>query len=117
MNKYERVIEELTTTGTSKMKVFGNSMTPILESGVLLTFVKQEEYEVGDIVFAKVKGRYIDAHKITKISPERGYMIANNHNWENGWTRMIYGKAISAEYQDGTTKQLTKPKTEENENN
>lgn len=56
------------------------------------------EYEVGDIVFCKVRGRYIDAHKITKKEKHGNsfrYMIANNHGHENGWTRQIYGKVVA----------------------
>lgn len=103
MNKYLRLKEELETSGTGKMKCFGNSMLPILKSGSLLTFSKQQEYSIGDIVFCKVKGRFIDAHKITKTHPGKGYLIANNHGFENGWTRVIFGKAISAEYQNTIT--------------
>lgn len=87
------------------MKCFGNSMLPILRSGSLLTFERKDHYEVGDIVFCKVKGRYIDAHKIVKTHPEKGWLIANNHGYENGWTRTIYGKAVQAEFQ-GETSQL-----------
>lgn len=97
MNKYQRLKTELEKVGTGKMKAFGNSMLPILQSGSLLTFEKKENYEIGDIVFCKVKGRYIDAHKITKIDKNKGYMIANNHGWENGWTKTIYGKVINVE--------------------
>ena len=104
-NKYEALKEKLEQEGTGKMKCFGSSMTPILKSGSVLTFVSQDEYEVGDIVFCKVKGRYIDAHKITKIGQDGKYMIANNHGWENGWTKVIYGKAIKAEYK-GNEKDL-----------
>ena len=57
------------------MKAFGNSMLPIIKSGSTLTFEKREFYEIGDIVFCKVKGRFIDAHKITKEDPNKGYMI------------------------------------------
>ena len=96
MNKYERLKQDLEDKGIGKMKCFGNSMLPILKSGSLLTFKKQEEYQIGDIVFCKVKGRYIDAHKITKIS-EGKYMIANNKGYENGWTSIIYGKVIEIE--------------------
>lgn len=97
MNKYLRLKEELESVGTGKMKGFGQSMKPIIESGSLLTFQKSENYKVGDIVFCKVKGRYIDAHKITKVHPSKGFMIANNHGWENGWTKEIYGKVIHIE--------------------
>jgi len=93
-SKYDRVQKELEKNGTSKMKVFGNSMTPIIKSGTLLTFKKCDDYKVGDIVFCKVKGRLIDAHKITKKSDQKGYLISNNHGWDNGWTKKIFGKVI-----------------------
>jgi SOS-response transcriptional repressor LexA len=97
MNKYERLKAELEANGEGKMKAFGSSMLPILKSGALLTFQKCEVYEIGDIVFCKVKGRYIDAHKITKTDPNKGFLIANNHGFENGWTKRIFGKVIQAE--------------------
>jgi SOS-response transcriptional repressor LexA len=102
MNKFERLKLELETTGTGKMKAFGNSMLPILKSGSLLTFIKQDEYQIGDIVFCKVKGRYIDAHKVVKRDAARGYLIANNHGYENGWTKIVYGKVIAAEWKNET---------------
>jgi hypothetical protein len=90
--KYERAMMELEKNNITKMKCFGNSMMPILKSGSLLTFEKKKDYKIGDIVFCKVKGRIIDAHKITKKDPKRGYLISNNHGLDNGWTRTIYGK-------------------------
>ena len=63
MNKFERLKTELENNGTGTMKAFGSSMLPILKSGSKLTFIKTEQYAIGDIVFCKVKGRYIDAHK------------------------------------------------------
>ena len=66
MNKREELIQQLDEKGIGKMKCFGSSMMPIIQSGSLLTFKKCETYDVDDIVFCKVKGRYIDAHKITK---------------------------------------------------
>ncbi|HEY8894963.1 MAG TPA: S24 family peptidase [Niastella sp.] len=99
MNKFERLKNELELAGTGKMKAFGNSMLPILKSGSLLTFEKVADYEIGDIVFCKVKGRYIDAHKVVKKDTNKGFLIANNHGFENGWTKIIYGRVILAEYQ------------------
>ena len=93
--KYLNAIEELENTGLTKMKCFGHSMTPILKSGSLITFKKESDYQIGDIVFCKVKGTMISGHKITKKS-HGSYMIANNHGHENGWTRTIYGKVISS---------------------
>mgnify|MGYP000222757052 FL=1 len=98
MNKYERVITELNETGYSQMKVFGNSMTPILKSGSLMSYKKELEYEIGQIVLCKVKGRFIDAHLITKKDLNKGYLISNNHNRDNGWTKTIYGRVIKAEF-------------------
>lgn len=92
MNGYERLIHELETAGEGRKKVFGQSMKPIIESGSMLTFTRCDSYSIGDIVFCKVKGRYIDAHKITKTDSQKGYMIANNHGFENGWTHTIFGK-------------------------
>lgn len=100
MNKYERLKNELETVGNGKMKAFGDSMRPILKSGSLLTFNKSDNYQIGDIVFCKVKGRYIDAHKITKTDANKGFLIANNHGFENGWTKIIYGKVMQAEFKN-----------------
>lgn len=100
MNKFDRLRSELEEKNYGKMKAFGNSMLPVLKSGSLLTFRKKENYKIGDIVFCKVKGRYIDAHIITKIDINKGYMIANNHGYENGWTKTIYGSVIEAEFQN-----------------
>ncbi|MGO4293251.1 S24 family peptidase [Chitinophaga sp. RAB17] len=100
MNKYERLKNELEMTGTGKMKAFGTSMLPILKSGTLLTFIKAAEYSIGDIVFCKVKGRYIDAHKVIKKDTNKGCLIANNHGYENGWTKVIYGKVIAGEFEN-----------------
>ena len=83
MNKYERLKRELEVSGTGKMKCFGNSMTPILKNATLNTYVVQKEYEVGDIVFCKVKGRYIDSHLITKksnIFHLCGYQLQNSRH-------------------------------------
>lgn len=95
-NKYERLKIELQNKKTGKMKCFGNSMLPILPSGGLITFVKADSYEIGDMVFCKVKGRYIDCHLITKKDSDR-YLISNNHGHDNGWTRTIFGKATQVE--------------------
>lgn len=109
MNKFERLKHELETAGSGSMKAYGNSMLPILKSGSLLTFEQAPTYRKGDIVFCKVNGRYIDAHKIVKTDPQRGYLIANNHGFENGWTTIVYGKVVKAEfrnreiYTNGTT--------------
>lgn len=92
-------MKALAETGTGTMKCFGNSMLPKLPNPSVCTYAVKDKYEIGDIVFCKVRGRFIDAHLITKIDGDR-YMIANNHGWENGWTKTIYGKVIEATNKD-----------------
>jgi len=94
MSRHLKLKEELDNNGYGKMTCFGNSMEPIIKSGALLTFMKQEEYDVDDIVICKVKGRWIDAHNIIKKNEQRGYLIANNKGHENGWTHSVYGKVM-----------------------
>lgn len=100
MNKFERLKHDLETKGYGSMKAYGQSMLPLLKSGSLLTFEQADVYEIGDIVFCKVRGRYIDAHKITKKDTNKGFLIANNHGYENGWTKTIYGRVVTGEYQN-----------------
>ena len=98
MSKYLTLIAQLEKNGFGEMKAFGNSMMPIINSGSKLTFNKQQSYNVGDIVFCKVKGRFIDAHKITKKDAAGRYLIANNKGYENGWTKTIYGRVVRTQY-------------------
>lgn len=95
MNKYHRVIAELSQGKDSTMQAFGNSMRPLIDSGSELTFRATNDYQVGDVVFTKIRGRFIDAHKITKIGSDGRFMIANNKGHENGWTSMIYGRVVA----------------------
>jgi SOS-response transcriptional repressor LexA len=96
--RYDRLLEELETTGFGKMRTSGGSMTPIFPaSGCTMHYQRQEEYEVGDIVFCKVRGRWIDAHLITRKG-EQGYLISNNHGHDNGWTRKVFGRVVRAEF-------------------
>jgi len=97
LNKYERFLKDLETTGTAKMKVFGQSMKPKIKSGSTLTYQKADVYEVGDVVFCKVKSKIIEAHLITQVDGTGRYMISNNHGHQNGWTRQIYAKVVSIE--------------------
>ena len=106
MNKYQRLLSDLETKGEGSMKCFGNSMKPILSNPSTCSYRRQETYTVGDIVFCKVKGRFIDAHKITKIGQDGRYMIANNHGYENGWTREIYGRVVEATDNQGVVKRF-----------
>lgn len=97
MTRYEKLKHDLETTGVGEMTCAGPSMLPILPTKSHLHFVKEDFYEKGDIVFCKVRGRYIDAHLITKVAADGRYMISNNHGHDNGWTRTIYGRCVKSD--------------------
>ena len=107
MNKYENLKARLDKGEEASMKCFGSSMLPILTNPSTCTYRREEAYKVGDIVFCKVKGRYIDAHKITAIQGSR-YLISNNHGHHNGWTTTIFGRVVSAVLADGKVKSFSK---------
>ena len=96
VHKYTRLQNELETIGYGDMKCIGNSMMPRIKSHSIVTFVKQEKYNVGDIVFCKVKGN-VYVHLILKKDSRKGYLIGNNKGRENGWTHTIWGKATNIE--------------------
>ena len=83
-NKYERAIAALDSGKDAKMRVFGNSMVPLIKTKSVATYRRTEDYQVGDVVLAKVKGNYL-THKLTKIDSDGRFMIANNKGRENGW--------------------------------
>lgn len=92
--KYIRVQRELKEGGISKMKCIGNSMRPRIESHSIVTFKRCNEYEIDDIVFCKVKDN-IYVHLVLKVDTRKGYLIGNTKGKENGWTHIIWGKAIN----------------------
>lgn len=104
-DRYQRLINELAATGKGVMQCRGNSMLPILTNPCVNHYEKEPSYAVGDIVFCRVKGRFIDAHKITASDGTR-YLISNNRGYNNGWTRTIYGRVVMTEDSDGTQRRL-----------
>jgi hypothetical protein len=94
-DRYQRAIDALTAGRDHTMQVSGNSMVPIIYSKSSLTFSPTEDYQVGDVVFCKVEGRLIDAHKITKRAADGRFMISNNKGYDNGWASKIYGRVIA----------------------
>lgn len=96
MSNYDHAIEALEKGHEHTMKVFGNSMLPLIQSGSKLTFKATGDYEIGDIVFCRVKGRFIQAHQITKVDEKGRCMIANRRGRENGWASTIFGRVIAA---------------------
>lgn len=92
-NRFHRLLSELRRSGTGQMLFLGDSMAPVLLSGSVLTYRVCESYEVGDIVFCRVNGRYIDAHRIVAKADDGRYLIASHAGRENGWTREVFAKA------------------------
>lgn len=80
-------------------------MLPILSNPSKCVYRRQDSYKVGDIVFCKVRGRYIDAHLITAVGPGGdSYLISNNHGHDNGWARQVYGRVVRSEDNQGRVK-------------
>jgi len=94
MNKYEKAIAALDAGRDAKMRVFGNSMVPLIKTKSVVTFRRTEDYQVGDVVFVKVKGNYL-THKVAKTDEKGRFMIANNKGRENGWASTILGRVIA----------------------
>lgn len=89
---YKDIVAELEAGRSVTLKPHGNSMTPIIHSGqqIVLSPVSGA-IKKGDIVLAKVKGRYF-IHKVTAVGDDGAYQISNNHGHVNGWSRQIYGR-------------------------
>ena len=96
MNKYEMTMAALDSGKDAKMRVFGNSMSPLIKTKSVVTYRRTEDYQVGDVVLAKVKGNYL-THKIAKIDSKGRYLIANNKGYENGWVKTILARVIAVE--------------------
>lgn len=94
MSKGQMIANMLEEGSTiERYKEGGNSMLPLIKSNqpVTLTPCKDIELKVNDIVFCKVKGRFV-THKILKMREDQ-YQIGNNRGFVNGWVRKekIYG--------------------------
>lgn len=76
-------------------KISGNSMTPRIKSGEIITLnpIEWQKVRKMDIVFCKVKGNYC-VHLVKATNIKRGCLIANNHGHINGWTKKVYGKYL-----------------------
>jgi hypothetical protein len=92
------IADRLARGETVQWRPHGNSMTPKLKSGQLVTVApaKLEDIRVGEVVFAKVKGAFY-LHLVRQIGDDGRVLIANNHGHVNGWSRQIYGKLIKVE--------------------
>lgn len=70
-------------------------MVPKIHSGQkhILAPATLDEVEVGDIVYAKVHGRFY-THLVKAKDPVKGVMIGNNHGHNNGWSKAVFGRVI-----------------------
>jgi len=97
-----QAIEDLREGKTVRLKGHGNSMTPRIMSGAVLTLepVALAEVQVGDAVMCKVRGSIYDAHLVTALKggpDNRQVQISNNHGKVNGWTTSVYGRVTHVE--------------------
>ena len=92
------LIQQLQDGYTVQWRPKGNSMTPKIKSGELVTVepCKLEDVKKGDVVYCKVNGR-VYLHLAKKVGDDGRILIANNHGHDNGWSRTIYGKLTKVE--------------------
>ena len=91
-------IEPLSRGETVEVRGVGNSMTPILRSGEIVTMEPLdtlEELRRGDVVIAKVHG-HVYLHLVRAVRAGE-VQIGNNHGHINGWTprAQVYGRMKS----------------------
>lgn len=64
----------------------GNSMTGRIDNGATVTVKPVEAVEKGDVVLARVNGRWL-LHLVSGVSHNGSRVqISNNHGRVNGWT-------------------------------
>jgi Peptidase S24-like len=92
------LIERLQRGETVQWRPHGNSMTPRIHSGDLVTVapVTLAEIQVGDVVFGRVNGREF-LHLARAIGQDGRVQISNNHGHVNGWTRTVFGRLVKVE--------------------
>lgn len=89
--RYPKIVEQLQAGNDVTLAAHGNSMTPIIKSGQRVTLSPLSGWaKPGDVVLAKVNGRYF-IHKVTSVGSDGRYLISNNHGHDNGWTKAVYG--------------------------
>lgn len=91
--QYYKLLSKLRKYGTAEIGLPGSSMRTLIVPGSTLTYEVCEEYDIDDIVFCKIGGRFINGHKITKKDANR-YLISNGLGKDNGWTDTIYAKVV-----------------------
>jgi len=98
MGRNSQIAQRLQNGETVQWRPHGNSMTPKVKSGQLVTVepATLDDIEAGDIVFAKVQGSYY-LHLARQIGDDGRILISNNHGHVNGWSRQIFGKLTKVE--------------------
>ena len=96
---FSEAIEKLKEGKVVEIRPRGNSMTPKIKSGQLVTLspVDADSLKKGDAVIVKV-GRNIYVHLIKALEKNR-VLIGNNHGKINGWTMKsnVYGIVTKVE--------------------
>lgn len=89
--------DKLAKGETVKFRPHGNSMRGRVDDGVLVTVAPAttESVIVGDVVLAKVHGRYY-LH-LVKAKKDNLVLIGNNVGGTNGWTSTVFGKCVAVE--------------------
>ena len=97
MSWYTNILKSLQEGKTVQFRPHGNSMTPKIKSGQLVTVipVTLSDVQKGDVVLAKVKKHYY-LHLVTAIKQNQ-VQISNNHGHVNGWASKVFGKVIKVE--------------------
>lgn len=95
LRKMNWKLEKLEKGETFITKEKGNSMVPLIKSGQehKLAPTTWDKVEVGDIVYAKVSGRFF-THLVKAKNDQKGCQIGNNKGNINGWTKQVYGKVV-----------------------
>lgn len=94
MSWYKHPLQKLMEGQEVSFRPHGNSMTPKIKSGQLVTVApcRLEDLKKGDVAFCKVRGNYY-IHLVTAIKDGQ-VQISNNHGHVNGWTTQVWGKVI-----------------------
>jgi hypothetical protein len=100
---WEKYKEKLATGESIQFRPRGNFMSPIIDSGDLVTVVpfSEDDLKKGDVVFCRVKGTYY-VHQIQSITRHMSgcrFQIGNAKNHTNGTIgfQSIFGKVTKVE--------------------
>lgn len=97
--KFQEYIAVLKEGESVRFRPRGNSMSPKIESGQLITVspVDISQVKPDDIVFCKVRGKYY-VHLVSAIQGNR-LQISNNKGHVNGWigANSVFGKVVKVE--------------------